>query len=135
MKLKGVLKMEKNNKDLFERELTDNETDKLKENPSEILDEEMNPQEPASESIESEENESDPMINETPEEASEENSEETASESKLPSYICTVCEYIYDPVVGDPDNGVPAGTAFEDIPDDWVCPVCGVEKDMFEIHE
>lgn len=127
--------MEKNNKDLFERELTDNETDELKENPSEILDEEMNPQEPASESIESEENESDPMINETPEEASEENSEETDEEAKLPSYICTVCGYIYDPVVGDPDNGVPAGTAFEDIPDDWVCPVCGVEKDMFEIHE
>ena len=47
-------------------------------------------------------------------------------------YICTVCSYIYDPAVGDPDGGIDAGTAFEDLPDDWVCPECGVEKDMFE---
>lgn len=45
---------------------------------------------------------------------------------------CTACGYIYDPEVGDPDSGVAPGTAFEDIPDDWVCPVCGVGKDMFE---
>lgn len=47
-------------------------------------------------------------------------------------YICTVCQYVYDPYVGDPDNGIPAGTPFADLPDDWVCPVCGVGKDQFE---
>lgn len=47
-------------------------------------------------------------------------------------YRCTVCDYIYDPEVGDPDSGVEPGTAWEDLPDDWVCPECGVEKDMFE---
>ena len=40
-------------------------------------------------------------------------------------YICTSCGFIYDPDEGDPDGGVPPGTAFEDIPDDWFCPVCG----------
>lgn len=44
---------------------------------------------------------------------------------------CTVCGYIYDPDQGDPDAGVKPGTAFEDLPDDWVCPLCGVGKDMF----
>jgi rubredoxin len=43
-------------------------------------------------------------------------------------YYCTACGYIYDPAVGDPEHGVPAGTRFEDLPDDWVCPVCGTEK-------
>jgi flavin reductase (DIM6/NTAB) family NADH-FMN oxidoreductase RutF len=43
-------------------------------------------------------------------------------------YYCTACGYVYDPAVGDPDHGVPAGTRFEDLPDDWVCPVCGTEK-------
>lgn len=47
-------------------------------------------------------------------------------------YICSVCSYIYDPAVGDPDSGIAPGTAFEDLPDDWVCPECGVEKNMFE---
>ena len=50
----------------------------------------------------------------------------------MQKYECTVCGYIYDPELGDPDGGVAPGTAFEDIPDDWVCPECGVEKDMFE---
>ncbi|GAK55000.1 MAG: rubredoxin [Candidatus Vecturithrix sp.] len=50
----------------------------------------------------------------------------------MKKYKCTVCGYIYDPEVGDTENGVAAGTAFEDLPDDWVCPDCGVEKDMFE---
>lgn len=45
---------------------------------------------------------------------------------------CLVCKFKYDPAVGDPDGGIPAGTPFEDIPDDWVCPVCGATKDMFE---
>jgi rubredoxin len=47
-------------------------------------------------------------------------------------YKCTGCEYVYDPAVGDPDNGVQPGTAFEDIPDTWVCPDCGLGKDVFE---
>ena len=46
-------------------------------------------------------------------------------------YICTVCEYIYDPVLGDPDGGIAPGTAFTDIPDDWECPDCGVKKEDF----
>jgi rubredoxin len=50
----------------------------------------------------------------------------------MTKYVCTVCDYVYDPEVGDPDNGIPAGTAFEDLPEDWVCPECGVEKDEFE---
>ena len=47
-------------------------------------------------------------------------------------YVCTVCDYVYDPAVGDPDNGIEPGTAFADLPDDWVCPECGVDKDEFE---
>jgi len=50
----------------------------------------------------------------------------------MAKYRCTVCGYIYDPAVGDSDNGVIAGTSFEDIPESWVCPECGVGKDMFE---
>ena len=49
----------------------------------------------------------------------------------MAKYECDACGYIYDPEVGDPENGVPAGTAFEDLPDDWVCPDCGVGKDEF----
>jgi len=45
---------------------------------------------------------------------------------------CTVCGFIYDPVEGDPDNGVPAGTPFEGLPDGWECPRCGVGKELFE---
>jgi rubredoxin len=47
-------------------------------------------------------------------------------------YQCTVCTYIYDPAVGDPDAGIPPGTSFEDLPEDWVCPICQVPKSMFE---
>ena len=54
--------------------------------------------------------------------------EDTAGGAK---YICDVCGYIYDPAVGDPDRGIPAGTPFESLPDDWTCPVCSVEKSMF----
>lgn len=50
----------------------------------------------------------------------------------MKKYICIVCDYIYDPALGDPENGVEPGTAFEDLPDDWVCPLCGVGKDQFE---
>ncbi|MEA3559781.1 MAG: rubredoxin, partial [Candidatus Thermoplasmatota archaeon] len=45
---------------------------------------------------------------------------------------CIACGYIYDPENGDEDGGIAKGTSFDDIPDDWVCPVCGVGKDMFE---
>jgi flavin reductase (DIM6/NTAB) family NADH-FMN oxidoreductase RutF/rubredoxin len=50
----------------------------------------------------------------------------------MKKYKCLICGYIYDPAIGDPDNGVEAGTAFEDLPDDWVCPECGATKDNFE---
>jgi rubredoxin len=46
-------------------------------------------------------------------------------------YICDLCGYEYDPLTGDPDSGIAPGTEFEDIPDDWVCPTCGVGKDQF----
>ncbi len=50
----------------------------------------------------------------------------------MSKYKCTVCGYIYDPSAGDPDGGVEPGTAFENLPDDWVCPVCGADKSAFE---
>ncbi len=50
----------------------------------------------------------------------------------MPKWQCTACTYVYDPEVGDPDNGVPPGTPWEKVPEDWVCPLCGVSKDMFE---
>ncbi len=53
----------------------------------------------------------------------------------MKKYRCLACEYVYDPEKGDPDNGINPGTAFEDLPDDWICPVCGVGKDQFEAME
>ena len=53
----------------------------------------------------------------------------------MDKYKCLVCGYIYDPEAGDPDSGINPGTPFSDLPDDWVCPVCGAEKDQFEIVE
>ncbi len=50
----------------------------------------------------------------------------------MDKYECTVCGYVYDPAVGDPEGGIPAGTPFEALPEGWVCPMCGVGKDMFE---
>ena len=50
-------------------------------------------------------------------------------------YQCDVCNYIYDPATGDPDNGIPAGTEFADLPDDWVCPECFVGKEDFSPAE
>ena len=50
----------------------------------------------------------------------------------MDKWECLVCGYIYDPRKGDHDNGVEPGTAFEDIPDDWVCPVCGADKSQFK---
>ncbi len=54
---------------------------------------------------------------------------------KMSKYRCTVCDYIYDPAQGDPDSGVQPGTAFESLPDDWVCPVCGADKTQFVKEE
>lgn len=50
----------------------------------------------------------------------------------MDKYVCQVCGYIYDPAVGDPDSGIEPGTPFNDLPDDWTCPVCGATKDDFE---
>lgn len=50
-------------------------------------------------------------------------------------YICDVCGHIYDPAEGDPENDIAPGTAFEDLPDDWTCPECGVGKDDFSPYE
>ncbi|MBE6404546.1 MAG: rubredoxin [Lentisphaeria bacterium] len=49
----------------------------------------------------------------------------------MDKYVCDVCGFVYDPANGDPANGIAAGTAFEDLPEDWVCPECGVGKDSF----
>ncbi len=53
----------------------------------------------------------------------------------MDKYVCTLCGYVYDPEQGDPDNGFEPGTKFEDLPDDWECPVCGCSKDDFEKEE
>ena len=50
----------------------------------------------------------------------------------MKKYKCTLCSYVYDPQSGDPENSVVPGTAFEDLPDGWVCPECGADKDAFE---
>jgi rubredoxin len=47
-------------------------------------------------------------------------------------WICTICQYVYDPALGDPDRGIAAGTPFASLPDDWTCPLCGAGKDVFE---
>jgi len=51
---------------------------------------------------------------------------------KMQKYRCTVCGYIYDPETGDPDSGINPGTPFGNLPDNWVCPVCGADKSLFE---
>ena len=53
----------------------------------------------------------------------------------MKKYICTACHYVYDPAVGDPENGVAAGTAWEDVREDWTCPLCGLGKEAFEAEE
>lgn len=50
----------------------------------------------------------------------------------MKKYVCSVCGYVYDPETGDADSGVASGTSFDDLPDDWACPVCGAGKDQFE---
>jgi len=50
----------------------------------------------------------------------------------MAKYQCSVCGYVYDPEMGDPESDIAPGTPFEDLPEDWVCPVCGAGKDEFE---
>ena len=50
----------------------------------------------------------------------------------MQKYVCTACGYEYDPAIGDPDNGIEPGTSFEDLPEDWLCPLCSLGKDAFE---
>ena len=50
----------------------------------------------------------------------------------MKKYVCGICGYVYDPAKGDPENNVSPGTSFENVPDNWVCPVCGATKDQFE---
>jgi rubredoxin len=53
----------------------------------------------------------------------------------MKKFICEVCDYVYDPEKGDPEHGIPAGTPFEKLPDDWTCPLCGVGKENFKPEE
>ena len=53
----------------------------------------------------------------------------------MQKYVCSVCGYVYDPEEGDPESGVPAGTPFAELPEDWTCPVCGAPKEEFEPEE
>lgn len=53
----------------------------------------------------------------------------------MKKYICPPCGYVYDPELGDPDSGISPGTPFEKIPNDWVCPLCGLSKTVFEPFE
>ena len=53
----------------------------------------------------------------------------------MKKYICTVCQWVYDPKIGDPEQGIEPGVAFENLPDDYVCPLCGVGKEEFEVEE
>jgi rubredoxin len=57
------------------------------------------------------------------------------STETVQQWICESCGFIYDPAEGDPDGGIPPGTAFDDIPDDWYCPVCGARKADFSPYE
>ena len=61
--------------------------------------------------------------------------ENNGKETKMKKYVCDVCGYVYDPAIGDPDSGIAPGTAFEDIPDTWVCPACGATKADFSVQE
>lgn len=53
----------------------------------------------------------------------------------MDKYVCSVCGYVYDPAEGDDENGIAPGTAFEDLPDEWVCPMCAVGKEQFQKEE
>ncbi|HHT02299.1 MAG TPA: rubredoxin [Firmicutes bacterium] len=52
----------------------------------------------------------------------------------MDKWRCTICNYAYNPAEGNPEAGIEPGTAFEDLPDDWVCPICGADKSFFEME-
>lgn len=52
----------------------------------------------------------------------------------MEKYVCMACGYVYDEEIGEPENGISAGTKWEDVPEDYTCPICGVGKDMFELQ-
>jgi len=54
-----------------------------------------------------------------------------ANEASMKPYICTICGHVYDPAVGEPKQAIAPGVAFADLPEDWVCPVCGAAKTLF----
>ena len=60
------------------------------------------------------------------------NSTAFARSATMEKYVCQICGYVYDPANGDPDGGIAPGTSFRDLPEDWVCPVCGAAKSDFE---
>ncbi|HCI56405.1 MAG TPA: High molecular weight rubredoxin [Bacteroidales bacterium] len=60
------------------------------------------------------------------------NNKSNMEEKKMKKFKCSICNYVYDPEKGDPDGGIKPGTPFEDIPEDWICPVCGADKSLFE---
>lgn len=62
-------------------------------------------------------------------------SEKTQSDEETKLWLCETCGFVYDPKQGDPDGGLPPGTKFEDIPDDWMCPICGARKRDFRAME
>ena len=53
----------------------------------------------------------------------------------MQKYRCKICGYIYDPALGDPDGGIKPGTSFEQLPADWLCPICGADKTEFELAD
>ena len=61
----------------------------------------------------------------------ESDSSSSSTDEPSPSYECTICGYIYDPAVGDPENGIEPGTPFSELPSSWTCPLCGADKDEF----
>lgn len=52
----------------------------------------------------------------------------------MKEYVCTICGYVYDEAAGDPENGILPGTKWEDVPEDWTCPLCGASKENFEVQ-
>jgi rubredoxin len=56
----------------------------------------------------------------------------TKGGKQMQGWKCIICQYVYDPATGDPENGVAPGTPFEDLPENWLCPICGAGKDLFE---
>jgi rubredoxin len=50
----------------------------------------------------------------------------------MKKYVCKICGYVYYPEKGDPESNIPPNTPFENLPDDWICPLCGADKSQFE---